>query len=126
VSALKTIKEPSVLLDGEIVALDAEGRPSFQALQHRSTKDLVLTYVAFDVLTIGKRSLLAEPLAVRRTRLAAVLSGSRVMQSEALPGDTLAIERAIRDFGLEGVVAKRDDSTYRPGQRSDAWLKVKF
>jgi bifunctional non-homologous end joining protein LigD len=126
VAALKTIKEPSVLLDGEIVALDAEGRPSFQALQHRSTKDLVLTYVAFDVLTIGKRSLLAEPLAVRRTRLAAVLSGSRVMQSEALPGDTLAIERAIRDFGLEGVVAKRDDSTYRPGQRSDAWLKVKF
>jgi bifunctional non-homologous end joining protein LigD len=126
VAALKSVREPAVLLDGEIVALDAEGRPSFQALQHRSLKDLVLTYVAFDVLTIGKRSLLAEPLSVRRTRLASVLSGSRVMQSEPLPGKPDVIERAIRDFGLEGVVAKRDDSVYRPGQRSDAWVKVKF
>jgi bifunctional non-homologous end joining protein LigD len=126
VAALKSIREPAVLLDGEIVALDGAGRPSFQALQHRSTKDLVLTYVAFDVLAIGKRSLLAEPLSARRAQLASLTAGSRVMRSEALPGDPQSIERAIREFGLEGVVAKRDDSTYRPGQRSDAWVKVKF
>lgn len=126
VAALKSIKEPAVLLDGEIVALDAAGRPSFQALQHRSTNNLVLTYVAFDVLAIGKRSLLTEPLSARRAHLASLTSGSRVMRSEALPGDPQSIERAIREFGLEGVVAKRDDSTYRPGQRSDAWVKVKF
>jgi bifunctional non-homologous end joining protein LigD len=126
VSALRSIKEKAVVLDGEIVALDASGRPSFQALQHRSTEGLVLTYVAFDALTIGARSLLAEPLSVRRQHLASLLSGSGVMQSEPLSGDPETIERAIRDFGLEGVVAKRNDSTYRPGQRTDAWVKVKF
>lgn len=126
VSAVQSIKERSALLDGEIVALDASGRPSFQALQHRSTSGLILTYVAFDLLVVGNKSLTAEPLSVRRKRLHAVLSGSRVMQSEPLPGTSQEIERAIRDFGLEGVVAKRDDSTYRPGQRTDAWVKVKF
>ena len=123
VSALRSIKEKAVVLDGEIVALDGSGRPSFQALQHRSTEGLVLTYVAFDALTIGARSLLAEPLAVRRQHLASLLSGSGVMQSEPLSGDPETIERAIRDFGLEGVVAKRNDSTYRPGQRTDTWVK---
>src|SRR6185369_6299781 len=126
VSALRSIKEKAVVLDGEIVALDRNGRPSFQALQHRSTAGLVLAYVAFDVLTIGSRSLIAEPLSVRRTHLASLLSGSGVMQSEPLPGNPETIERAIRDFGLEGVVAKRDDSIYRPGQRTDGWVKVKF
>jgi bifunctional non-homologous end joining protein LigD len=126
VNAVQSIKEQTVLLDGEIVALDANGRPSFQALQHRSTKGLVLAYVAFDVLTVGHRSLVAEPLSVRRTHLRSLLSGSGVMQSDPLPGSPEDIERAIRDFGLEGVVAKRDNSPYRPGQRSDAWVKVKF
>src|SRR5262245_23796914 len=126
VSALQSIKEHTVLLDGEIVALDANGRPSFQALQHRSTRGLVITYVAFDVLAVRTRWLTAEPLSIRRTHLASVLSGSSVMQSEPLPGNPETLERAIRDFGLEGVVAKREDSTYRPGQRSDAWVKVKF
>jgi bifunctional non-homologous end joining protein LigD len=126
VNAVQSITEHTVLLDGEIVALDANGRPSFQALQHRSTKGLVLAYVAFDVLTVGHRSLVAEPLSVRRTHLRSLLSGSGVMQSDPLPGSPEEIERAIRDFGLEGVVAKRDNSPYRPGQRSDAWVKVKF
>jgi bifunctional non-homologous end joining protein LigD len=126
ISTLRSIKEKTVLLDGEIVALDQQGRPSFQALQHRSTAGLVLTYVAFDVLAVDNRPLINAPLSVRRTHLRAVLSGSGVMQSEPLPGDAPAIERAIRDFGLEGVVAKREDSLYRPGQRSDAWVKVKF
>ena len=125
-SAIQSIKEHTVILDGEIVALDGNGRPSFQALQHRSTEGLVLTYVAFDVLSIGKQSLIAEPLDVRRRHLASVVAGSAVLQSETLPGDPEEIERAIRQFGLEGVVAKRAGSTYRPGQRTDAWVKVKF
>jgi bifunctional non-homologous end joining protein LigD len=126
ISAVRSIKENSVLLDGEIVALDANGRPSFQALQHRSTSRLVIAYVAFDVLMVGNKTLTTEPLSSRRERLHAILSGSSVMQSEPLPGNPEEIERAIRGFGLEGVVAKRDDSTYRPGQRTDAWVKVKF
>src|SRR6476660_350694 len=87
VSAVRSIKEHSVLLDGEIVALGANGRPSFQALQHRSTNQLVIAYVAFDVLMVGNKSLTAEPLSHRRERLYAVLSGSGVMPSEPLPGD---------------------------------------
>jgi bifunctional non-homologous end joining protein LigD len=126
IAALATITEPSVILDGEIVALDATGRPSFHALQHRSVKGLVLTYVAFDVLAIGQRSLLSEPLSARRRHLTSVLTRSTVMQSETLSGDPEAIERAIREFGLEGVMAKRNDSPYRPGQRSETWVKVKF
>jgi bifunctional non-homologous end joining protein LigD len=126
VSALRSIKEKAVVLDGEIVALDGQGRPSFQALQHRSTTGLTLMYVAFDVLSIGRRSLLVESLTVRRSQLTSLLAGSNVMLSEPLPGNPEAIERSIRDFGLEGVVAKRDDSTYRPGQRTDDWIKVKF
>jgi bifunctional non-homologous end joining protein LigD len=126
VAALETIKEKSVVLDGEIVALDARGRPSFQALQHRTTKGLVVAYVAFDVLRIGTRSLLQEPLATRRRSLATLLTGTSVMQSDPLPGSPAEIEHAIREYGLEGVVAKRADSIYRPGQRTDAWIKVKF
>ena len=126
ISAVSTIGESSVVLDGEIVALDAQGRPSFQALQHRSTKGLVITFVAFDVLAIGGHALVSQPLARRRERLTAVLAGSQVMQSDTLPGGPDMIERAIREFGLEGVVAKREDSVYRPGQRTDAWIKVKF
>ncbi len=126
VAALQTVTEDRIVLDGEIVALDQQGRPSFQALQHRSMRGLVLAYVAFDLLAVGTRSLLEEPLSRRRKQLASVLTGSRVLVSEPLPGNPAAIERAIRDFGLEGVVAKRNDSLYRPGQRTDEWLKVKF
>jgi ATP-dependent DNA ligase len=123
---VQSIQEKSVVLDGEIVALDAHGRPSFQALQHRTASRLVIAYVAFDVLMIGNRQVTSEPLSARRNRLQSILAGSSVMPSEPLPGNPEEIERAIRDFGLEGVVAKRDDSTYRPGQRTDAWIKVKF
>jgi bifunctional non-homologous end joining protein LigD len=126
VSALAGLRVARVVLDGEIVALDAEGRPSFQALQHRATSDLALVYYAFDVLEVGAESLMRESLDARRERLALVTIGSDVLVSEPLPGAPRQIERQIRRLGLEGVVAKRRDSVYRPGERSDAWVKVKF
>jgi len=111
VSALRSIKEKAVLLDGEIVALDGNGRPSFQALQHRSTQGLVLAYVAFDVLTIGYRSLIAEPLSVRRKHLTALLSGTDVMQSEPLP----AIRRRLNArFAISVSKASSPSETTRP------------
>ncbi|HEY2908167.1 MAG TPA: non-homologous end-joining DNA ligase [Vicinamibacterales bacterium] len=126
VSAISALRIRRVVLDGEIVALDADGRPSFQALQHRATSDLALVYYAFDVLEVGTESLIRESLDARRERLALLTLGSDVLRSEPLPGAPRQIEREIRRLGLEGVVAKRRDSLYRPGERSDAWVKVKF
>ena len=127
-AAMAALSTPSLQLDGEIVALDASGRPSFQALQHRSTKGLTLVYVAFDVLTIGHESLVKQPLDARRRRLRSVLAGAppALILSEPLPGSPSQIEAEIRKLGLEGVIAKRGNSLYLPGQRSPAWVKVKF
>jgi bifunctional non-homologous end joining protein LigD len=126
VTAVRSVRVPQLTLDGEIVALDDEGRPSFQALQHRSTAGLTIAYYAFDVLSVGRESLIAQSLAVRRGRLRLLILGSGVLLSEPLPGSPSRIEREIRRLGLEGVIAKRRDSLYRPGQRSDEWVKVKF
>jgi bifunctional non-homologous end joining protein LigD len=125
-AALRTVRQSKLVLDGEIVALDDEGRPSFQALQHRSTAGLAIVYYAFDVLSVGAESLLRQSLDARRTRLKLLILGSQVLWSEPLPGSPQRIEREIRRLGLEGVIAKRRDSIYDPGQRTDAWVKVKF
>jgi bifunctional non-homologous end joining protein LigD len=125
--AIRTARAQRAILDGEIVALDGDGRPSFQALQHRTaSKGHQLVFYAFDILQHEGVSLLREPLSRRRDVLRAVVAGSRVLLSEPLPGSPADIERELRALGLEGAVAKRIDSRYEPGERSDAWLKVKF
>jgi bifunctional non-homologous end joining protein LigD len=126
VAALRTVRQSRLVLDGEIVALEDDGRPSFQALQHRSTAGLAVVYYAFDLLAVSAESLLRQSLDARRTRLKHLIHGSQVLWSEPLPGSPQRIEREIRRLGLEGVLAKRRDSIYQPGQRSDAWVKVKF
>ena len=68
------LKKKNAIIDGEIVALDSEGRPSFQALQHRSTRGLSLAYVAFDVLAVGNESFLRRPLEERRAQLRSLLA----------------------------------------------------
>ena len=126
-AALRTLSAQRVLLDGEIVALDSEGRPSFQALQHRTSRTgHVLVYYAFDLLQLDGADLTREPLSRRREALRKAVTGSQVLLSEPLPGSPADIERELRRLGLEGAVAKRTDSRYEPGERSDAWLKVKF
>jgi bifunctional non-homologous end joining protein LigD len=65
-SAIARVKPADVVLDGEVVAIDADGRPSFQALQHRRTASLVVVYYAFDILQLDGKSLLDQPLAERR------------------------------------------------------------
>jgi bifunctional non-homologous end joining protein LigD len=126
-TAIRTVRAQRAILDGEIVALDGEGRPSFQALQHRTARTgHVLVFYASDILQHGGVSLTREPLARRREILRTVVAGSRVLLSEPLPGSPTDIERELRALGLEGAVAKRLDSRYEPGERSDAWLKVKF
>jgi bifunctional non-homologous end joining protein LigD len=104
--------------------LDEEGRPSFQALHHQTTQSIV--YYVFDLLHIDGRDLMRVPLEERRTELARLLRGRRVLRSEPLPGSPEQIEHAIRGLKLEGVVAKRRRSLYEPGKRSKSWVKVKF
>ena len=122
----RLIAEQAVV-DGEIVALDLQGRPSFQALQHRgSHPGHQIVFYAFDLLHLDGKDLTAEPLLKRRARLARVLAGSGLLPSQALPGAAAAIVEAVRGLGLEGVIAKRKDSLYEPGERSDAWQKLKL
>jgi bifunctional non-homologous end joining protein LigD len=125
VAAVATVKH-DVVLDGEVIALDAEGRPSFQALHHQSSPAASTIYYAFDLLHIGTTGLARTPLAQRREELERALAGSRVLRSEALPGTPEQIERAVRSLKMEGVVAKRQQSIYEPGKRSKSWIKVKF
>ncbi|TFV56773.1 DNA ligase [Geodermatophilus sp. DF01-2] len=124
------------VLDGEIVALDARGRPDFGALQgrmHRTGPEVrrmaaaaPVTYLVFDLLAWDGESLLALPYAERRERLEALdLGGERWLGTPWFRGGGAAVLAASRDNGLEGVVAKRLDSPYRPGLRGPDWRKVK-
>ena len=121
------VKADQAVIDGEIVALDAQGSPSFQALQHRgSHPGHQIVFYAFDLLHLDGTDLTGQPLLKRRARLARVLDGSGLLPSQELPGAVSAIVDAVRGLGLEGVVAKRKDSLYEPGERSDAWQKLKL
>lgn len=122
--AVGDLRAKTAILDGEIIAIDEHGRPSFQALHHQAAHTIV--YYVFDLLHLNGRDLMRLPLEERRIALEDVITGTRVMRSEPLPGTPLQIEAAVRKLKLEGVVAKRRDSQYQPGKRGRAWVKVKF
>jgi bifunctional non-homologous end joining protein LigD len=126
-AAGRRIAARTAVVDGEIVAVDANGRPSFQALQHRSgNPDHIVTFYAFDLLHLDGRDLTSEPLAERRAHLPKVLGRSGVLLSQELPGTAAQVTEAVAALGLEGVIAKRRDSRYDAGQRSGAWVKLKL
>jgi bifunctional non-homologous end joining protein LigD len=114
-------------VDGEVVAVDASGRPSFQALQHRSAHPgHAIVFYAFDLLHLNGRDLTGEPLDARRQLLPSVLDRSGILMSVDLPGDLRHVIAAVQSLGLEGVIAKRKSSRYTPGDRSASWLKLKL
>lgn len=124
------------VVDGEIVALDALGRPDFGALQgrmHRTGPEVrrmaaaaPVTYLVFDLLALDGEDLTALPYTARRDRLDALQpAGQRWVATPWFRGGGADVHAASRENGLEGVVAKRLDSTYRPGVRSPEWRKVK-
>lgn len=125
-----------VLLDGELVALDEAGRPSFQLLAHRMhvqspSPHLLATvpvrYYVFDLLALDEESLLSVPFLQRRERLAdldlddGALVRTPPHYTDVSGPDLLAV---AGDNGLEGVVGKRVNSLYYPGKRSQAWIKT--
>jgi bifunctional non-homologous end joining protein LigD len=116
------------VIDGEIVALAEDGRPSFQALQHRSSHPQHrVVFYAFDVVHLDGRDLMGEPLFARRDLLPKVIGDDSVIRlSPVLPGTATDIVQALTAAGIEGVVAKRKASSYQPGERSGDWVKFKL
>jgi bifunctional non-homologous end joining protein LigD len=125
--ALGALPDETVI-DGEVVALDETGRPSFNLLQNYASNEYTLSFYAFDLLQFAGRNLVREPLKVRRELLRTKLMprlAEPIRFSETLhtsPGDLI---RAVREQGLEGVVAKRLDSNYEARRRSGAWVKMR-
>ena len=121
------LRAERAVVDGEIVALDRGGRPSFQALQHRGAHPgHTIVFYAFDLLHVDGDDLMSTPLVARRARLPEVLDESGVQLSIELPGAASEVIDAVRGLGLEGVIAKRKTSRYTPGDRNTAWLKLKL
>ena len=126
-AAASRLQASQAVLDGEIVAVDPTGRPSFQALQHGAAhRDHVVVFYAFDVLHLDGADLTAAPLAERRARLPRVLDDSGILLSIELPGTAEDVIAAVSGLGLEGVIAKRRSSRYTPGERHSAWVKLKL
>lgn len=127
VSAATKLHATAAVLDGEVVALDASGRPSFQALQHRAAHPShAIAFYAFDLLHLNGKDLTGERLDSRRSLLPQVLNGSGILFSMELQGSATQVIEVVSGLGLEGVIAKRRDSRYAAGQRSGAWVKLKL
>ena len=114
-----------VILDGEAVALDEEGVPSFGEMQNRARSTRV-EFWAFDILYLDGRSLLKAKYSDRRSLLEALAEGGNLIVPEPLPGDGPEAFEYARKKRWEGVVAKKRDSTYQPGRRSASWIKDKI
>jgi bifunctional non-homologous end joining protein LigD len=125
-AAAAQLKADSVVLDGEIVAVDRHGRPAFQALQHRGAyPGHAVVFYAFDVLHFNGEDLTGLPLEERRANLQKIVTGSGLLISQELPGTAAQVITAVQRLGLEGVIAKRRDSRY-DARRSGAWVKLKL
>jgi bifunctional non-homologous end joining protein LigD len=114
------LTDRALVLDGELVALDERGAPSFELLQRGGAS---IAYMVFDVL-YDAVEVIAEPLEERLARLAAIAMPAPFVRSETVGGEGEALFTAIKEQGLEGMVAKRLGSSYRPGIRSPDWRKI--
>jgi bifunctional non-homologous end joining protein LigD len=121
----RAVKTPDCVLDGEVCALDEEGRPSFSAMQ-QGKPGTPIVYEVFDLLELEGRPLLELPLVERRKQLEALLDRrNRTVRLSETFEDGEALYQAAQEQRLEGIVAKRADSPYREGKRTREWLKIK-
>ncbi len=119
----------NAVVDGEIVALDENGRSNFNKLQNwRSEADAELAFYVFDILWYNGKNLMGLPLSERQAILKAVLptNEDRIRLSDVYSVSGTEMFAAAAKMGLEGIMAKRADSTYIPGFRSKEWLKIKI
>ncbi|HKF15046.1 MAG TPA: DNA ligase D [Gaiellaceae bacterium] len=121
----RSVKTPDCVLDGEVCALDDQGRATFSAMQQGKSGTRYV-FVAFDVLEVEGQSLIDVSLEERHARLANLLDRrNRNVQLSETFDDGPALYRAAQEQHFEGIVAKRKGSRYQPGRRSRDWLKIK-
>ncbi|KZS70651.1 ATP-dependent DNA ligase [Mycobacterium kansasii] len=118
------LADHQVVLDGEVVALDSAGVPSFNEMQNR-VRATRIEFWAFDLLYLDGRALLRAKYQDRRKLLETLGAAGNLIVPELLPGDGAEAMEYSRKRGWEGVIAKRRDSGYQPGRRSAAWIKDK-
>jgi DNA ligase D-like protein (predicted ligase) len=113
------------VLDGELVALDSKGRPSFQILQNNLSRTLPVYFYCFDLLNRDGETLVSSPIEQRRDLLHSMFATPEdpLRLSPLFHAQAEQILEAVRKLGLEGVVGKRIGSVYEPGERSGAWIK---
>src|SRR5258708_4151137 len=114
----------SMVLDGELVAFDADGKPSFNAMQNVQPSTPVVFY-CFDLLHFAGLNLRKAPYRDRRRWLGQCLLPSSLVQLVHASNEGKALQKAALESGLEGVIGKQKASLYEPGKRSSLWLKVK-
>ncbi len=116
------------VIDGEVVALDPSGRPSFNALQNSASFAQPIYFYAFDLLVLAGRDLRSQPLVARRemlrTKVCPKLS-EPIRYSQDLEASLPDLIQSVRNQHFEGLVAKRKDSQYESGERSGSWLKMR-
>ena len=128
--SLAALDAQDCLLDGEIVALDAEGRSSFQLLQAYDIgeEQPPLFFYAFDLLQLDGQDLKALHLIQRKSKLEKLLKNlnGAIRYSAGLSNDAETLLEKVRQLGLEGLIGKRENSAYEPGGRSGSWVKLKL
>ncbi|HTF66990.1 MAG TPA: RNA ligase family protein [Edaphobacter sp.] len=122
-SALASLPEETVI-DGELVALDEQGKPNFNLLQNSRSAESHIMFYAFDVLVRRREDLLKQTLSKRREILASTVKSHDHVGISQVSNDTVKEMLAfVKSHGLEGIIAKRTDSMYEPGRRSGLWVK---
>ena len=127
VRALAPMPDETVI-DGEVVALDPDGKPSFNLLQNYGSAGAPLHFFIFDVLVLKGKDVMSEPLIKRRELIeehALPNLADPIRYSPVLDGTLKQLVQSVKAQGLEGLVAKRRDSKYEPGLRSGAWQKMR-
>jgi ATP dependent DNA ligase domain len=125
-AALEGLPDDTIL-DGEVVALDEQGRSDFNLLQNFRSAESKIHYYLFDILALQGRDVSMLPLAERRKILDKALKrNDHISTSPAEVGSSAKILTFVKQHGLEGVVAKRLDSLYEAGKRSGAWCKYRI
>jgi bifunctional non-homologous end joining protein LigD len=129
VAAVAELPVKDCVIDGEIVALDEQGRSSFQLLQSLESegRKAPTYYYVFDVLQAGGKSLLGQPLEARKDMLNGLAAGAPepIRYSGEIGGDPAALLQEVQRRGLEGIIGKQRQSQYEPDRRSGAWIKLK-
>jgi bifunctional non-homologous end joining protein LigD len=129
VKAVTSLPARDCVIDGEVVALDEEGRSSFQLLQALEMEGRMspVYFYAFDLLQLDGKSLLSLPLEARKNVLEKLCAGAGdpIRYSGAIGGDAQRLLEEVKRRGLEGIIGKQRNSVYEPGRRGGAWIKLK-